>query len=148
MIAIDTNLLVYAHRERTPQHKRARKAIERAAASSRGWGMSAAALPEFWSVVTHPSSEGGPSTPAQAAAFVRALTDAGAVVWLPGPGFGERLLQTASGLAVSGPRIFDLQIALTAFEGGATELWTHDGAFITVPGLRLFDPLAHARPAV
>lgn len=96
MIAIDTNLLVYAHRERTPQHKRARLAIERAAAAPRGWGMSAAVLPEFWSVVTHPSSEGRPSTPAQAAAFVRALTDAGALIWLPGPGFGERLLQTAS----------------------------------------------------
>jgi hypothetical protein len=148
MIAIDTNLLVYAHRERTPQHKRARKAIERAAATPRGWGMAAAVLPEFWSVVTHPSSEGRPSTPAQAAAFVRALTDAGAVIWLPGPGFGERLLQTASGLAVSGPRIFDLQIALTAFEGGATELWTHDGAFITVPGLQVFDPLARSTPPV
>lgn len=143
MVAIDTNLLVYAHRERTPQHKRARQAIERAAAAPRGWGMSAAVLPEFWSVVTHPSSEGRPSTPAQAAAFVRALTDAGALIWLPGPGFGERLLQTASALAVSGPRIFDLQIALAAFEGGATELWTHDAAFITVAGLPVFDPLAH-----
>lgn len=142
MIAIDTNLLVYAHRERTPQHKRARKAIELASASPRGWGLSAAVLPEFWSAATHPSSEGRPSRPSQAAAFVRALTDAGALIWLPGPGFGERLLQIASDLNVSGPRIFDLQIALAAFEGGATELWTHDGAFITVPGLRVFDPLA------
>lgn len=142
MIAIDTNLLVYAHRERTPQHKRARKVIETAAAGARGWGLAAAVLPEFWSVVTHPASEGRPSTPAQAAGFVRALTDAGAMIWLPGPGFGERLLQLASDLALSGPRIFDLQIALAAFEGGATELWTHDAAFITVPGLRVFDPLA------
>lgn len=142
MIAIDTNLLVYAHRERTPQRAQARRAIEKAAASPRGWGMSAAVLPEFWSVVTHPSSEGRPSTPAQAAAFVRALPDAGATIWLPGTGFGERLLQVASDLAVSGPRVFDLQIALTAFEGGATELWTHDAAFITVPGLRVSDPLS------
>ena len=142
MIAIDTNLLVYAHRERTPQHKRARKAIELASGSPRGWGIPAAVLPEFWSVVTHPASEGRPSTPAQAAAFVRALTDSGATVWLPGPGFGERLLQTASALALSGPRILDLQIALAAFEGGATELWTHDADFITLPGLRVSDPLA------
>lgn len=142
MIAIDTNLLVYAHRQRTPHHKQARKAIEAAAAAPAGWGMSAAALPEFWSVVTHPASEGKPSTPAQAAAFVRALIDAGATIWLAGPGFGERLLQAASDLAISGPRIFDLQIALMAFEGGATELWTHDAAFITVPGLRVSDPLA------
>ena len=141
MIAIDTNLLVYAHRARTPQHARARKAIELASANPRGWGMASAVLPEFWSVVTHPAAEGRPSTPAQAAAFIRALTDAGALIWLPGPGFGERLLQMAAHLAVSGPRIFDLQIAMAAFEGGATELWTHDGAFVTVPGLTLRDPL-------
>jgi hypothetical protein len=141
MIAIDTNLLVYAHRARTPQHRRARTAIESAAAHPRGWGFAAVVLPEFWAVVTHPASEGRPSTPAEAAAFVRALTDAGAMVWLPGPGFGERLLQTAADLEVSGPRIFDLQIALSAFEGGATDLWTHDAAFVTVPGLRVSNPL-------
>ena len=141
MIALDTNLLVYAHRARAPQHASARRAIEQAAVHPRGWGFAAGALPEFWSVVTHPASEGRPSTPAQAAAFVRALTDAGATVWLPGPGFGERLLQTAADLDISGPRVFDLQIALTAFEGGATEIWTHDHAFVTVPGLRIHDPL-------
>jgi toxin-antitoxin system PIN domain toxin len=141
MIALDTNLLVYAHRAHTPQHRRARRALEAAAAHPRGWGFAVAVLPEFWSVVTHPSSEGRPSTPAEAAAFVHALTDAGAAVWLQGPGFGDRLVQTAAGLGLSGPRVFDLQIALTAFEGGATELWTHDAAFVTIPGLPLVDPL-------
>jgi toxin-antitoxin system PIN domain toxin len=141
MIAIDTNLLVYAHRARAPQHARARAAIERAASNAAGWGIAAAVLPEFWSVVTHPSSEGRPSEPAEAAAFVSAMIDAGAAVWLPGPGFGERLLQVASDLDIRGPRVFDLQIALTAFEGGATELWSHDGSFVSVPGLRVRDPL-------
>ena len=70
------------------------------------------------------------------------LVAAGAAIWLPGPGFGERLLQVARDLDVSGPRIFDLQIALTAFEGGATEIWTHDADFVSVPGLRVHDPLA------
>jgi hypothetical protein len=37
--------------------------------------------------------------------------------------------------------VFDVQIALTAFEGGATDLWTHDTRFVKVPGLRLHDPL-------
>lgn len=142
MIALDTNLLVYAHRARAPQHAAARHAIERAAAHPRGWGFAASALPEFWAVVTHPASEARPSTPAQAAAFVRALTDAGAAVWLPGPGFGDRLLQTAADLGVSGPRVFDLQIALAAFEGGATDIWTHDAGFVTIPGLRRHDPLS------
>ena len=141
MIAIDTNLLVYAHRSRTPEHTRARKAIERAAAFDNGWGIAAPSLAEFWAIATHPASEGRPSTPTQAAAFVAALVKAGAQIWLPGPGFGDRLLQVATDLEIVGPRVFDLQIALTAFEGGATELWTHDTRFVKMAGLRLHDPL-------
>jgi toxin-antitoxin system PIN domain toxin len=141
MIAIDTNLLIYAHRSRTPEHARARKAIERAAGHDGGWGIAAASLTEFWAVATHPASEGRPSTPAQAAAFVAALVKAGAELWLPGPGFGDRLLQLATDLEIVGPRVFDLQIALTAFESGAAELWTHDAKFVKIPGLRLHDPL-------
>ena len=141
MIALDTNLLVYAHRSRTTEHARARKAIERAAVDDRGWGVAAASLTEFWAIATHPAAEGRPSTPAQAAAFVKALVKAGAEIWLPGPGFGDRLLQVATDLDIVGPRVFDLQIALAAFEGGATELWTHDAKFVKIPGLRLHDPL-------
>ena len=103
--------------------------------------MAAASVTEFWAIATHPASDGHPSTPAQAAAFVRALVQAGAEVWLPGAGFGDRLLQLATDLGVIGVRVFDLQIALTAFEGGATDLWTHDARFVKIPGLRLHDPL-------
>lgn len=141
MIALDANLLVYAHRSRTPEHARARKAIERAAGGPSGWGMAAASVSEFWAVATHPASEGKPSTAKQAAAYISALVAAGAQIWLPGSGFGVRLLQTASDLNVVGSRVFDLQIALTVFEGRATELWTHDAKFVKIPGLRLHHPL-------
>lgn len=60
----------------------------------------------------------------------------------PGPSFATRLVRTAADLGVSGPRVFDLQIALCALDGGATELWTHDRAFVKVPGLALRDPLS------
>jgi len=141
MIAIDTNLLVYAHRSRTPEHAGARKAISRAAAADGGWGIAVASLTEFWAIATHPASDGRPSMPGQASAFIGALVRAGAQIWLPGPGFGDRLLQLATDLDVIGARLFDLQIALTAFEGGATDLWTHDARFVKVPGLRVHDPL-------
>jgi len=29
-----------------------------------------------------------------------------------------------------------------ALENGATEIWTHDAAFVRVPGLHVVDPLA------
>ena len=68
--------------------------------------------------------------------------DGGMLLLAQGPQFAQRLLQTATDLGVVGARIFDLQIALCALDGGATELWTHDRAFVKVPGLRVRDPLA------
>jgi toxin-antitoxin system PIN domain toxin len=143
VIAVDTNLLIYAHRASLPEHRSARRAIERAAASEFGWGIAFTTLAEFWSVVTHPAAS-RPSTVSEASAYLASLfRDGGAELWLPGPAFGERLLQHAVGLGVRGARVFDLQIALTALEHGAREMWTHDRGFLAVPGLRVHDPLAH-----
>ena len=142
MIAIDTNLLIYAHRASFPEHLAARRAIQKASNHPRGWGIALPCIAEFWSVVTHPASAGGPSTAPQAHDFLSALVaDAGAAVWLPHEGFWERLLRLAAGLAVPGRRVFDPQIALTAFENGASEIWTHDANFVTLPGLLVHDPL-------
>jgi uncharacterized protein len=143
MIAIDTNLLLYAHRSATPEHRAARRAIERASAHERGWGIAAASLSEFWAVVTHPGTRGRPSRPAEASRFLRALVESGGMaIWRPGEVFGERFVQLAEDLDVHGTRIFDLQIGLTALDNGALELWTHDRDFVHIPGLRLRDPLA------
>lgn len=142
MIAVDTNLLVYAHRASTPQHLRARAALENAAADRRGWGIAAPCVAEFWSTVTHPAVK-KPSTTNEASEFIRSLLrDGEGKVWLPALGFEDRLLECASDLEVTGGRIFDLQIALTALENGATVIWTHDENFIRIPGLRVqFLPL-------
>lgn len=142
MIALDTNLLIYAHRAATPEHGRAQSAIQRACNAADGCGVALPCVAEFFSVVTHPAASGRPSRPDEAAAFLRGLVQQGGlVVWAPGPGATERLLQTAIDLDVQGARIFDLQIALCALDGGATELWSHDASFVKVPGLRLHDPL-------
>ncbi len=77
MIAIDTNLLVYAHRSLCPEHQRAKEAIVEAARSQFGWGVALPSISEFWTVVTHPSCEGGPSTSTQAADFLTLLFETG-----------------------------------------------------------------------
>ncbi len=146
MIAIDTNLLVYAHRRGVAEHRVAQRTIQKASEDGRGWGISIQSVAEFWAVVTHPASVGGPSSPDSARAFLSTLRDdAGMRVWSPGIGFESRLLQLATDLGVTGSRIFDLQIALTAFAEGALELWTHDLAFIKVPGLLLRYPLSERK---
>jgi predicted nucleic acid-binding protein len=141
VIALDTNLLVYAHRAGLPQSRRARRALQQAAQQPRGWGFADFTVAEFWSVVTHPSATGGPSRPEQARDFLANLALAGARILAPGEHFGERLIHTAADLNIHGPRIFDLAIALTAFDNGATEIWTHDSQFVSIAGLRVFDPL-------
>ncbi len=143
MIAVDTNLLVYAHRTQVPEHKAARRAIEAAAGKSGGWGFALTSLFEFWSIVTHPAAPPKPSTPAEASAFLKTLVrDAEANIWLPREGFNQRLIQLASELRVCGPRIFDLAIGLTAIEAGARQIWTHDFGFLSIPGLQAVFPLA------
>jgi uncharacterized protein len=142
MIAVDTNILVYAHRAGAPEHAAAQRAIERAASTSEGWGVTQTSLAEFWCQVTHPRYTGGPSRPEQAAGFLRAIiSDGGARILVPAGRFHDRLLDAACRLGVGGPRIFDLQIAITALDSGARQLWTHDRGFVPLPGLKVVDPL-------
>ncbi|RME21972.1 MAG: PIN domain-containing protein [Deltaproteobacteria bacterium] len=146
MIAVDTNLLVYAHRAQTAEHTAAKRAIELAAGNPGGWGIPLQCISEFWAVVTHPRAAGRPSEPEEAAGFIRALVETGgAAILEPGSGFAGRLLAAAKSACVSGARIFDLQISLTALEAGASELWTHDRHFVSVPGLKIHDPLVRSR---
>jgi predicted nucleic acid-binding protein len=142
MIALDTNLLVYAHREGAAEHDRATAAILRALNDPQGWGICLPSVAEFWSVVTNPANPGGPSSSAAVTNFFhRLVTEGHGRIWTPGPGFGERLMRWAASLKLRGTRIFDLQIAVIALEHGARELWTHDSNFVSVPGLKVLDPI-------
>src|SRR6476469_3810289 len=127
MIALDTNLLVYAHRAGCPEHAAAREAISSALEDARGWGICLPAIAEFWSIVTHPGIPGGASSPRVVAQFFHYLVSEGqGHIWVPGPGFGQRLMRWATSLKITGKRMFDLQIAVIAHEHGVQEIWTHD----------------------
>jgi predicted nucleic acid-binding protein len=92
VIAIDTNLLIYAHRVRAPEHRAAQRAIDLAAAAGPGWGISLPCIAEFWSIVTNPAAAGGPTPVADAARFLTSLVrDGEAQMWGTAAGFAERL---------------------------------------------------------
>ena len=141
MIALDTNLLVYAHRAGAPEHRAAQQAIEAAVSAPTGCAIPYTCIAEFWMVVTHPSSLGSPSRPEQARAFLANLLLAGVKIIYPQAGAAEKLTKLAADLDVKGPRIFDLQIAVICQQSGVRELWTHDAKFVPVPGLSIKDPL-------
>ncbi len=142
VIALDTNLLVYAFLPDVREHANAKGAIQNASDDPRGWGVALSSIAEFWMAVTHPSAVGGPSPLRAVREFLHALLVEGTgALWTPKELSWTRLVRMAADLNVRGAHIFDLQIALTAFDNGATEIWTHDKAFVSFPGLRVHDPL-------
>ena len=141
MIACDTNILIFAHRVQAPEHIAAQKALQAAAAYPGGWLIPSPCVAEFFSIVTSASRQQRASAPAEAIAFLSSLIAAGAEIALPRIGFAARLLIRCEQLGVVGVAVFDAQIALIALEAGATEIWTHDRNFTTIPGLAVHDPL-------
>jgi len=73
VIAVDTNILVYAHRTDSPFPERARSAIETLASGAPQWAIPWPCAHEFFAVVTHPRIY-KTATPAETAfAQLRAL---------------------------------------------------------------------------
>lgn len=123
------------HSPNAREHAAATGALSRAAASGT-WGIPLAVATEFWCLATRLGAGN-----AAAMTFLRQTQAAGASIWVPEAGFWERLAGLASSMQVFGTRIFDLQIALTALDHGAHEIWTHDATFPPLPGLKVVDPL-------
>ena len=141
MIALDTNLLIYAHVPGTKEHLPARAAIERAFGMG-SCGISLPSISEFWSVTTQPRPGKSSSTLEEAKSFIKALTEDGRLkVWHPTVGFHQRLIDLAHRQNIQGVKIFDLQIALLALENKAREVWTHDKNFIQLERLKVYDPI-------
>lgn len=142
MIAVDTNLLVYAHRADAPQHRAAVAALERLVTQGGPWAIPLPCATEFVSVLTRPAL----SIPASPASAAFDALDA----WLSHPRC-QLLVETAGHLrlfralveraALVGRDVFDARIAAICLEHDVAELWTSDRDFSRFPDLRTRDPL-------
>lgn len=141
MIAVDTNILVCAHRADAPFHAVARPVLE---AVSRGpmWAIPWPCLHEFLAVVTNPRIY-RPATPIERAfAQLRALTDLPNLTLLAeGEGYLSRLESLAVPARTGGGAIHDARIAALCISHGVTELWTADRDFSRFAALRTRNPL-------
>jgi toxin-antitoxin system PIN domain toxin len=145
MIAVDTNLLVYAHRADSPWHAAAKECVRELAETAR-WAIPWPCVHEFYAIVTHPRIYRPPSTIAQAAAQLEA--------WIASPsltliGEGEAGWSTLRDLVtagkVVGPVIHDARIAAVCLQHGVAELWSCDRDFSRFPSLRVVNPLMPIR---
>jgi len=142
LIGVDTNILVYAHREDSPFHVAAVRRVTELAEGRASWAIPWPCLHEFLAIVTHPRIYAPPSSLARALAQVEA--------WLESPSLtllGESAAHwtTLSSLLVdgrvAGPQVHDARVAALCREHGVRELWSADRDFSRFAGLSVVNPL-------
>jgi hypothetical protein len=143
VIAVDTNLLVYAHRSDSEWHERAADCLRKLAEGRSAWALPWPCIHEFLAIATHPRIY-DPPTPLDAALDqVDAWLESPSLVLLgesPDHWAGMRPLLVSS--RVTGPRIHDAKIAALCLAHGVRELWTADRDFGRFPLLTSLNPLA------
>lgn len=142
MIAVDTNILVYAHRKDSSHHREAFAALRGLADSNRSWAIPWPCIHEFLAIVTHPRIYLPPTGVSTATDAVADLLSAPGVLPLAETRDHASLL---TGLliegAVAGPKVHDARIAAICLGHGITELWTADRDFSYFPKVRTINPL-------
>ncbi len=142
MIAVDTNILVYAHRADSPFHDRARLTLESLAAGRQPWAIAWPCVHEFLAVVTHPRIYKTATPAATAFAQLRALQ---ALTHLAFIAESDDYLQHLEWLALAakaqGGAIHNARIAAICLSNGVTALWSADRDFSRFPALPVRNPL-------
>ena len=142
MIAVDSNLLIYSHREDSRFHDAAREMIEGLRHQSAPWGIPWPCVHEFIGIATHPGIYKPASTLAEALGFLDALFASPHLHLLAeSPGYFEKLRDIASAARLKGPRIHDARIAALCLHHGVSELWSADRDFSAFPQLKVRNPL-------
>ena len=144
MIAVDTNILVHAHRAESPWHKAAFSSLSDLAGEH--WALPWPCVHEFLSIVSHPRIF-DPPTPLPDA--IEAVD-----VWLRAPtvkllseqsGYWDVLNELLQSSQVTGPRVHDARIAALCLFHAVDEVWTADRDFSRFGSLKVYNPLLSVR---
>ncbi len=141
MIALDTNILVYARRKETPFHRQAYKVLRELASGDNHWGLPWPCVYEFLRIVTHPRVFDPPTPIEDAIEDLESLFQSPSLVLLgEGPAHPAHLSRVVRAGHASGNLVHDAHIAALVIEHGVQEFWTTDRDFTRFPGLRIRNP--------
>jgi uncharacterized protein len=140
VIAVDTNILVYAYDESSPAHERARAAMERLA-STPSWGLPWIVAGEFYAVLTDARLWREPHVDGALSALDAWIGTPGARLLAELPGQWPRLRTLLAGARPLGRRVHDARIAAVCLAAGVSELWSSDRDFSWYPQLNVRNPL-------
>jgi hypothetical protein len=142
LIAVDTNVLVYAHRRDSAWHTPAADCLTALAEGRAPWAIPWPCVHEFYAVVTHPRIYRPPTRPAQAIDQIEAWLESPSVVLLAeGESYWPALKVMLDGAQIAGPVIHDARVAGLCRIHGVRELWTADRDFSRFGDLRTHNPL-------
>lgn len=137
MIAIDTNVLIYANRAELPLHEIARARLTKLAQGSTPWALPVVAAWGFIRIVTQPIFD--PPTPTnQAIEFVGRLMGCPTVrVLAPGPRHWQLLAEVLRDAQVRGGLVTDAVIVALCREHGADTVLSNDRDFTRFPWVKV-----------
>jgi toxin-antitoxin system PIN domain toxin len=142
MIAVDTNILVFAHRADSPWHDVARERVRELAEGRGAWAIPWPCLHEFLAIVTHPRLYRPPTPADRAVEQVEAWLESPSLVPLAETdGHWATLKALVLGGRVDGPRVHDARVAALCESHGIRELWTADRDFSRFPAVKAVNPL-------
>jgi toxin-antitoxin system PIN domain toxin len=142
MIAVDSNLLVYAHREDSPSHDIAYARIAELAEGRAPWAIPWPCIHEFLAIVTHPRIYSPPTPLEKAIDQVEAWLESPTLVVLSeSEDYWLLLRATLLSGRVSGPQVHDARIVTICQQHGVSELWSADRDFGRFSGLTVRNPL-------
>lgn len=143
MRAVDASLLAYAVNRYAPEHARAASVLEEIANGDRPWALPWPAVHEFLARVTHPHAVARALRPADAWAFVDALSHSTSLRWL-GPTdrhavVAAEVLELVADAAAGWPTGFETAVVLR--EHGVRELLSADRGMRRYRFLDVRDPV-------
>lgn len=141
MIAVDTNILIYAHRKESPFYETAsRRLIELSKQSS--WGIPWPCVHEFFSIITHPTIFKSPSPISLVIEQIEAMRQNPTLRLLSETDLHwshlREIIQTSH---IRNGAIHDAKIAAICLQHGVRELWSADRDFSRFPALKTVNPL-------
>lgn len=142
MIAVDTNILVYAHREDSQWHDVAYSRIVNLAEGRAPWAIPWPCIHEFLAIVTHPKIYAPPTPLPGALDQVKAWMESPSLILLSeSENYWSELRDTLDAGRIAGPQVHDARIAALCKLHGIRELWSADRDFGRFAGLKFRNPL-------
>lgn len=143
MLAVDTNILIYAADADSPFHSRCRDWLEKQRRRADAWYVTWGILYEFLRVTTHPRVMRTPWNASQAWRFVAVLlASPGLGVLVPTPQHADVAEQVIEEIPhLNGNLLHDAHTAILMREHGVRQICTRDTDFYRFPFLEVIDPL-------